>query len=158
MTAKAKTSWTTDDGREFDSEAEATAHAEFAAAKGAYDKAKHAYGRLLAGRQKTADGKPFELTMRDYWFVRERHNGLPTLRRVSFYVWNVTVDERDDCVAVIDNAGADGGPRFAEYRIDQLYARESEAKKALLAAQLRFLDQARLDVERLRQEIGGPTP
>jgi hypothetical protein len=147
--------WAAEDSKEFDTEAEAEAHNELYVARQAFLDAQKAYGRLLAERQKTADGFKFEWSMlRDYYFIREWHHQLPSMGQVSFYVHDTDVSERDDCLELIYHGGDPGNRDRHHYRIDQLYAREVNAKKALLVAQERFIEECRVDAERLRQELG----
>ena len=143
----------TSDGRKFTDEAEAARHQALITAKDEYESARHKWVRALTATYKTADGQNFSLTKHgDYWRIANyfHDNALPTLERVSFWVWHCDINEADHAV-IIERKGE----HTRHYRISELYASERNAKIALLAAQEKELQYMTEQVQKLRDEIGG---
>jgi hypothetical protein len=138
---KVKPKWKAADDTEFDSEDEAKRYDELRKAKRAFEDARRRYGGALAETTKTADGVPFNFTLlRDYFVVWDVFGSLPSLRQVSFYYWmtTVSVDERGEVeMEDYNHTRRDGTP--TRYKVSELFADKSAARKALLAAQERYL-------------------
>lgn len=149
------------DGKEFDTKEDAERHDAVVTAARKFREARHRLGRVLAEREKTADGHPFEFTvLGDYYYVSPGWGGMPGLSRVSFYVWSCEFEVDDEERVTIRLHKQTGPPykdSYEEYRIRDLYRDERKAKLALLAAQEEWLRERATDVEKLREEVA-PAP
>lgn len=152
------------DGKEFGTKEDAERHDAVVVAAREFREARHRLGRILAEREKTADGKPFTFSMlRDLYYVTPGWSGMPALNRVSFYVWScefeidehlelVTIRQRRQVGRMSDNE------RIESYRIADLYATEKAANVALLAAQEEWLEKRAVEVRELRDKVFPPAP
>lgn len=148
MVKKLSPKYTSEDGREFNTEADAKKHEELITAKSLYDQARHAYARKLWETQKTADGEPFELGWRRYWRIVGLYMW-PRLQEVSIYPHSCDLDDQDALTIIEEVDNGKGGRQFASHRISDLYCREENAKKALIAAQRERLDDLTREVVEL---------
>lgn len=130
--AEEKTVFRTEDGQEFTDKASAERHEKLVAAKAAYEDARQQYAKALAETQFTADGYPFDLNTRHtYYYVTGLWNGSPEVDSVSFYLWNIDLDEADRLSVVQwDNRGE--ASRRVSYRIDHLYWHKSGAQEEMI--------------------------
>jgi hypothetical protein len=151
------------DGKEFGAKEDAERHDAVVVAAREFGEAKHRLGRVLAEREKTADGKPFEFPMlRDLYYVTPGWSGMPTLNRVSFYVWSCEfeIDEHLELVTIRQRKQVgrmSDGERVESYRIADLYATEKAANVALLAAQEKWLEARAAEVQETRDTVS-PAP
>lgn len=144
MAIKAKPEqYETTDGRTFATEQEAQWHEDLWQACREFDRARVALGKLLAQREKTADGHNFDLSHWEHWHVLEPANALPRLVRFRVDRWNFRCAEDRGVLTV----WAEGeNPR---YRISELYRDYPAAAAAELEAQERWLrEQAEAIAER----------
>lgn len=134
---KAKTTYKTTDGKEFEDEAEAIAHEEIITLKRAFDSARFAYGRALAQREKTIDGYPFEIRYHTYYYIQQ-FTGMPYLADVTFANdWEFTLDDYKQRITILKPRQEGGGN--IHYHIDSLYRDRENARKALVAKQVEYL-------------------
>lgn len=154
-TVKSKTTYHAKDGREFTDQTAALHYEELLDAKEAYEEAKRNFGKLLAETCNTADGEPFRVGLfSDYWYVTHGYFAMPNLLKVDFWGRNWTLEEnRQDeatTVVLIGNLADDGSKmdRGRAFRIDELYAKESNAKAALLVAQRSWLEEKLREVQK----------
>lgn len=133
--------WKATDGREFDSEDAAAKHETFIECQRNYEDARRTFARVVWETQKTADGQPFDVSMRSYWYVWEPFNAMPELRTVAFYVWHLGFDD-DDHGRVLSPREENGrqAEGYVSYRISELYHYETNARKALLEAAKKQLE------------------
>jgi len=153
-TIKEKTTFKTEDGREFESEKAAKKHEALVVAKRDFEEAKATLGRILAENFATADGYKFEIGLRDYYWITPGYFTVPRLLKVDFWGtnWNweeapkesttlVLLSYRDDAGEVMDKSY---GRRIS---IDELYAYKDEAEKALLVRQREWLEERLAEVK-----------
>jgi hypothetical protein len=140
-------------GREFDKKEDAERYDALETARQGFDDAREKYDKLLAQSQRTADGQRFELgRYGDYWFIVNVLS-FPDLRRVAFYGWNLQAREDKAGVSIREPRG-DGGREDHWFPIKELYADESEARKALAAAQAERLGELARQTNELRKSLG----
>ena len=135
MAKQLPTRWETSDGRKFAEESDAEDHEDFIKAQRHYEEAQRTFARMVWASQKTADGEPFELSMRTYWYVWEPFNSMPELRQVSFYVWHLSFDD-DDHGSILSPREENGrqSEGYTRYKIKDLYRHEKNARAALREA------------------------
>ena len=143
--------YATSDGREFDTEKDASIHEKLMEAQSKYKDARAEYSRLLWRTKKTADGVGFDLTKWDYWFIRSVFQ-FPSLDRVSFYGWNCELDDEDDDV-VIYRQQTNEDTRIQRYKISELYYDSAAASAALLKVREEWLQDRKEEVEKLRLDV-----
>lgn len=140
------------DGREFESESDATAHEELRGLKAAYEEARQAYARKLWETQKTADGVPFRLdTFNKYYHIAD-YFGFPSWLPVSFYIWACDLDDEDE--ATVRQQPDSGREGWETYKISELYYYKGNAERALLAAQRRWLAKKQAEMGDLAKRLG----
>jgi hypothetical protein len=146
------------DGEEFGTKKEAQQHEELIKAREAYEEARRNLGRLLARREKTADGRPFDFSiLHDYYYITEGWAGMPELTRVNFDGWNFRWSECDDRFEIQRQVEHRNGRDWASYNIGELYWFEDNAEKALLAKREEWLKEQAEKVEEFRQRVA-PAP
>lgn len=79
--------------------------------------------------------------------------GFPELRQISFYIWHLEFDERDQGEIITPRPNGESG--HSRYRISDLYRDKRNARRALLAAQKKWLHEKAAAVNKLEQEIKG---
>jgi hypothetical protein len=146
----------TSDGLEFESKKQAERHEALIEARELFEGARERFGERLAQTQKTADGVSFEFGIcRDYWVVVPCWAGLPRLRKIWFsYMGDQRFEiSEDDEITLLYSEREDGHGSRTRYKISDLYYSEKEAKKALLAAQQKRLEEFTEEVEALLKEV-----
>jgi hypothetical protein len=148
----------TSDGGEFPDRNEAAQHQEFLDTVSAYEEARKRLSLVVAQSQRTADGEIFEFgVFRDYLRIVPGWSGRPTLATVHFnyHAWA----ERD-----LDHKGR-GGERvqivvysenkrtLEHYPIDELYAGQKAANRALLKAVEEWMKDQTEALENLKSSI-----
>ena len=120
--------YVTSDGAKFPDQARAERHERLIVAEKAYEDAKRDYTRALWETQLTADGQPFTISTRTYYFITPGYFAMPTLREINFYagIWSMQMDERDHLLIIYK---PDGSKENVEhYRIDALYLSRTSAQ------------------------------
>ena len=153
MVKKMPVLFRTVDGQEFQDEAQAKQHEKLITAKSDYEQSRRRYAALLFYSQRTADGKPFEMSLlHDYWLVRDWCGALPTLDRVSFWGPNVDLDDEDQTVIVYKSPERKDWER---YRITDLYYHEAGARRKLLELQKQRIVELENQVKKLEASLEG---
>ena len=143
----------TSDGKEFTSKPDAERHEALVAAAGAYESAQRRYAHALWESQQTADGQRFKFEHWDYYHIAWSGDW-PCLGEVHFYPSRCTLDETDALLIHTTREDARGQTMHLSYRIDELYADERAAKKALLAEQRKRLAGLSATTHALAVELG----
>jgi hypothetical protein len=136
---KKVTTFKTTDGKEFSDEISAKKHENLITLKQEYKQARLRYVNELARAEKTIDGVSFAGKYHTYWYIQE-FMGMPHLVDFSF-----TNDREFDIhdytdELVILQPRTDGGRGYTESRISDLYYDRKAAEKALVLAQVEFLN------------------
>lgn len=141
-----------EDGKEFESEEEADRHNLLIAADRAFQSARKQYDRVLAESQMTADGEPFRaVAAADYWYVKDVFCW-PELHCVSFYLSNFALNEHGQ-IELLEYHGRNHDLSVRHFRIADLYARDRNAKRALLKARTERLAELQEGVGKLEAEL-----
>ena len=122
------TQYQTSDGRAFSDKARAERHERLIVAERAYEDARREFARALWETQLTADGQPFTINVRTYYYITPGYFSMPTLREINFYagIWSMEMDERDRLLIIYK---PDGTKETAEhYSIDKLYLSRTHAQ------------------------------
>ena len=151
---KTKPTFVTEDGREYETEAEAKSHEVLSDAREKFNDARRALGILLAERQRTADKELFTFDAWEYWHITPGFCGTPDISQVRFLRYEFDFDERDDCFRIVsrDHRGSS-----YEYRIDSLYKSKRKAEEALVEVIERWIVERTEDARALRQRVFGET-
>jgi hypothetical protein len=146
------------DGAEFSTEEEAKAHDELTTAVQAFQDARKRLGVAMACKTKTADGYLFDPTSwRDYWRIIN-FGPTPMLARINFgYDTEFGLHGYENgCVEliVVERDGRNNEIRRASYSIDNLYATEEGAKKALHKRLVEHIAEQQEIADKLKKDIG----
>jgi hypothetical protein len=160
-TIKAKTTYRTDDGREFTDQKQAERHDRLVKAKREYESAKRTLGKLMAESCLTADGQPFKIGLwPDYYWITPGYFSMPSLLKVSFWGtnwdWEESSDEATTVVLLSDLS--DSGQQLGHIRrfpINELYANKDRAQAALIEAQRKWLREMVAEVKKAAKAVGG---
>lgn len=123
--------YVTSDGVKFSDQARAERHERLIVAQKAHEDALRNFSRALWETQLTADGQPFTVSSRTYYFITPGYFAMPTLREINFYggLWSMEIDERDHLTIIYKADGLkERGERF---RIDDLYLSRTRAQLEL---------------------------
>ena len=147
MVEKLPQKFRTDDGKMFETEADAKKHEEFDSAKSDYEQARAIYATLLWESQKTADGHQFNLTAHyDYFTIIKTAYSPPRLRHVNFAFYNCEFNEADEMVILVDEDEQETRHR---YRISELYHDAKTAHAALREALLKYIHELQDEADTL---------
>ena len=151
---KPKSVFKASDGSEHKTEEAATRHNAFLGAAEVFNSAARTLQRQLAENAKTADDEWFEFGYRDYWYVTETYGVFPRLVRVTVYQHSAMIDfdRYDDTPKLVVRFQEEGRDRPAyTIPVHRLYAKKGNALIAHIAACEKYLEETRLDVERVKK-------
>jgi hypothetical protein len=142
------------DGKEFESRKEAVAHDALVEAVRNFEEAKKQLGRAAAQSCKTADGLLFDFTKPgDYWALFRFGALGPKLARVSFWYSTEVVLSGPDNDAIALSIEENG--REINYLLSDLYAEQSNGRRALAAAIREHIREKEKELAKLEPEAPG---
>ena len=157
-TIKPKTTYEALDGRKFTDPIAAKLYEELEAAKRRYESARFELGKLLAESFKTADGLPFKLGLwPNYYWIAPGWFSMPNLLTVSFWGTNWGWEENDNATTLVLISNMDDQGKHLDHSrqfpIDELYSDETRAKRALIAAQEKWLAERAAEVAEQKTKL-----
>lgn len=129
------------DGVKFKTQAEAERHEAMVDAKQTFQAARRRWTKALTETHKTADGADFVLNgIWDYWYVRQWAGQMPYVVRVSFSLWDCTLDDSDRAEIWVEEGTGSNRTRQC-YCVAELYRHHGNANKALAVELKAFRDE-----------------
>lgn len=111
--------------------------------------------KLIGDAALTADGEPFEThRWRSYWFIANSYVGIPTLRDIPLYGYDVAVDNcrTDQALRVMVYERHGDEKKMQRFYVHDLYSNKAKAQEAHLKACKERLAQLTRQVEEIELE------
>ena len=147
--AKQQTKFTADDGKEFDSEADALAYERITQAQLVVERASEKLNHALAESLKTGDGRPFQYG--HSYYVILTHLWAEDITRVYFAAHDCSINQ--DYAPRIIRTWYDKGYQSEEYALTNVFVSERKAKEQLLALRRERLQSVQESIDELEKQL-----